>query len=345
MTANARRDYDSPKSVPDIHRLFYIRAERWRISVVIMVVWVLFSGTFRSTKAEPILASVDVTPGNHDEYAPSGSTGLSPYWGPEIQQGSENIIALSERYGFHPDFIAAIIVQESSDAEQATGGIPGPGGRRIGSIASEMDWQSPIQATGVPANNLEWGMAILSHVVQETGGDLFTALAAYKSGWNRVDSPSPREFAAGVLESYARALIVRNGISTDTAANWTIAVDLRAGNVPTDSIIVLGNRPLVGLRLMAEHTVYAYTDLDGNLYYVRGFVVPVGLANGNAIGSENNAGDWLDAPLRARLGEKHARIPGGNPRVILACLSSMERLRGQITTRWYSPSTCPEPQR
>lgn len=322
------------------------RSGTWRVIIAIaLIAWLQPGGTAQPLRAEttrfpfsrPVVKSVG---------APSSdSHGLSPYWGPDIQQGGDYIVALSEVYGFHPDFIAALIFQELSDASQTAGGADSPGLMRIGSVTGGLDRQPPNKDIGTPANNLEWGMAILSHVVQETGGDLFTALAVYKSGWTRVNSPIPREFAAGVLESYARAVVIRSGFPVDTAANWTIAVELQAGNVPTDSLLVLGNRPFVGLHLMAEHTVYAHADRDGNMYYIRGFVVPVGYLDVTTAGKGFEQNDDLEAPLRARLGERDARIATGNPRVLLACLPSLERLRGQVTTRWYSPSTCPEPQR
>jgi hypothetical protein len=187
-------------------------------------------------------------------------------------------------------------------------------------------------------------MAILSYVVQQSGGDLFTALAAYNGGWAQVNSRIPREYAARVLDSYGRALIARSGLSPDMAGHWTVAVEIRAGNVPTDPLLVLGNQPLVGVRMFAGHTVYAYADDAGRAFYVRGYVVPLGLAEIVFEEAQDNA-DELEAPLRARLGEKSARGATGNPRVLLACLPSLSRLRGRVTTRWYAPAGCPAADR
>ncbi|MCB8935010.1 MAG: transglycosylase SLT domain-containing protein [Candidatus Promineofilum sp.] len=265
---------------------------------------------------------------------------LSPYWGPEIQQWGDYIVVLSEAYGFHPDFVAAVILHESpanNQAGNAGGAAPlmgfSPGIGDGGGMAS-----SGVMAT--PPNNLRWGMAILSYVVQQTGGDLFLALAAYNGGWSHVNNLSPQAYAASVLDSYARALIVRDGLSPQMANSWTLAVEIRAGNVPADSVLILGNRPINEAQTFAEHTVYAFANQDGRVFFVRGYVVPLGLSE-YAPDEQAGVSDQLEGPLRARLGEKSARSPYGNPRVLLACLPSLSRLRGQLMTRWYAPSDCP----
>lgn len=334
-------------SIPALHynRQLFRRGKWWTISGVVSVIWLVLMGAVYPLQADTRKGISTRVKSNPTEEPAHEGAGLSPYWGPEIQQADDYIVALSGVYGFHPDFIAALISQESSEEAQFAGDGQSTSIIRIGSFTSGLDRQTNSQDIGAPVNNLEWGMAILSHVVQETGGDLFTALAAYKSGWNWVNNATPREFATHVLENYARALIVRSGLPSDSAANWTIAVEMRAGNVPIDSILVLGNKPYVGLRTFAAHTVYAHTDQDGNMYYVRGYVVPLGFAEIDAAGLESSQTQQLEAPLRARLGDKNARISSGNPRVLLACLPSLERLRGKMTTRWYSPSTCPEPRR
>lgn len=275
-----------------------------------------------------------------DDSSAAGSV-LSPFWGPSIQRWSDHIGALADAYGFHPDFIAAVIKHESDGEHRAVSQMGAVGLMGVMPTGPGLEWRPSSEELLTPATNLRWGMAILSYVVQQSGGDLFTALAAYNGGWEQVDSRVPREYAARVLDSYGRALIARSGLSPDIASRWTVAVEIRAGNVPTDSLLVLGARPVTGLHTFAEHTIYAFSDEDGHNYYVRGFVVPLGLSE--YVDAEMKAMnlDQLEAPLRARLGEKSARSAPGNPRVLLACLPSLGRLRGQVTTRWYSPSYCP----
>jgi hypothetical protein len=270
---------------------------------------------------------------------------LSPYWGPSIQRWSAYIGALAQVYGFHPDFIAAVIKHESDGEYQAVSHMGAVGLMGVMPTGPGLEWRPTSEELLLPATNLRWGMAILSYVVQQSGGDLFTALAAYNGGWNQVNSRTPREYAERVLDSYGRALVASAGMSPDMAGHWTVAVEIRAGNVPTDTLLVLGSRPLVGLRTFAEHTVYAYADTAGHAFYVRGYVVPLGLSE--LVAEESRPVDFgqLEAPLRARLGEKSARSALGNPRVLLACLPSLNRLRGQVTTRWYAPTGCPATER
>lgn len=284
-------------------------------------------------------------PSSYPNAVQSGESALSPYWGPDIQQWGDYISALSDVYGFHPDFIAAVIKHESDFTDLAASDRATNGLMDILPITSTQQTEPSGEIVAIPANNLRWGMAILSYVVQQSGGDLFTALAAYNGGWAHVNNHDPREYAARVLDSYARALVARAGLSPQMAADWTVAVEIRAGNVPADSLLILGNKPLAGVRIYVEHTVYAFANKEGRSFYVRGFVIPVSLAEYPA--DEQTAGtrSQLEAPLRARLGEKSAQSPPGNPRVLLACLLSLERLRGHATTRWYSPSDCPAVER
>jgi hypothetical protein len=273
---------------------------------------------------------------------------LSPYWEPAIQRRASLIGDLSEVYGFHPDFIAAVIQHESRN-DRPLVRLGAVGLMDVLSVGSA--WRPSSEALLLPSANLRWGITILAYVVQQSGGDLFTALAAYNGGWQHVNSRQPREYAAGVLDSYARALLVRAGLSPESAARWTVAVDIRAGNVPDESLLVLGQTPLAPQAVVARraafvrHTVYAFVDRAGHAYYVRGYIVPVGLSELITLDPGSAAPDELEAPLRARLGEKSAAGAAGNPRVLLACLAGLSRLRGQVTTRWYGPSDCPAVER
>jgi hypothetical protein len=268
---------------------------------------------------------------------------LSPYWGPAIQHWADYIAALSATYGFHPDFIAAVIEHESDVGTRPASGRGAAG--LMGVMSAGPGWQSSSKEILAPVANLRWGMAVLSYVVQQSGGDLYTALAAYSGGWEHVNDDLPREYAARVLDSYGRALIARYGMSPDVANRWTVAVEIRAGNAPFESLLILGDRPIAGLHTFAEHTVYAFAGDSSHAYYIRGYAVPIGLSELMADEQDDYFPQELEAPLRARLGEKSARAAAGNSRVLLACLPSLERLRGQVTTRWYSPSYCPAAER
>ena len=133
---------------------------------------------------------------------------LSPFWEPGIQRRANLIGTLSEAYGFHPDFIAAVIQQESH-GNRPMAYLGAVGLMDLMSVGSA--WRPSSEALLLPSANLRWGITILAYVVQQSGGDLFTALAAYNGGWQHVNGRLPREYAEAVLDSYARALLVRAG--------------------------------------------------------------------------------------------------------------------------------------
>lgn len=270
---------------------------------------------------------------------------LSPYWRPSIQRWSTYIDALADTYGFDPDFIAAVIKHESDGDERVVSHMGAVGLMGVMPFGPGLEWRPLPDELLIPATNLRWGMLILSNVVQRSGGDLFAALAAYNGGWKQVNSREPRDYAAAVLDSYARAVIARNGLSPELAARWTVAIEVPAGNVPMDDLLILGQQPVSDVRLFAQHTVYAMTDEYGRAYYVRGYIVPVGLTEIVADISQPDPAHTLEASLQARLGDKDYQKASRNTRVVLACLPSLTRLRGRVNTRWYAPSNCPSAQR
>lgn len=130
-----------------------------------------------------------------------------------------------------------------------------------------------------PAVNLRWGVSILAEIIRQSGGDLFAALAAYSGGWDQVDTRVPQEYAAAVLDGYGRAVAMRADVSPDIAERWTIAIEVRHGHIPNQTLLVLGNDPASGLQTYGGHLVYAYTDKEGHTFAVRGYAVPLSLVN------------------------------------------------------------------
>jgi hypothetical protein len=268
---------------------------------------------------------------------------ISPIWGPAIQQWAFHIGVLSQSYGLDPDFIAAVINAESSGNHSVTSQKGAVGLMGVMPTGPGMEWRPSADDLANPAINLRWGVAILADVVRQAGGDLYAALAAYSGGWANVDNGVPRSYATAVLDSYGRAIAARQRISPDIATQWTVAIKMRHGNVPHESLLVLGDQPVSGLYTFGEHLVYDYVDKSGRAYYVVGYAVPVALvvpvANDSAIYGDS---EQVDAHLRARLGDDGGvKSASSNPRVLLACLPSLDRLRGHASTRWFAPSDCP----
>jgi hypothetical protein len=268
---------------------------------------------------------------------------ISDIWGPAIQQWEFHIGVLSEEYGLDPDFIAAVIKEESDGDYRATSQKGAVGLMGVMPTGPGMEFRPSADDLANPAINLRWGVAILADVVGQAGGDLYAALAAYSGGWENVGRRVPRRYATSVLNNYGRAIAARNGVSPDIAAQWTIAIKIRRGNVPGQPLLVLGNQPVSGLRTIGQHRVFERMDGNGRSFWVDGYAVPVALVAPADLDTQLfGSGDELDAPLQARMGDL-ANVKGisGNPHVLLACLPRLERLRGRASTRWFAPSACP----
>ncbi len=279
-----------------------------------------------------------ITPANAQTIPEEEERMLSPMWKPIVQQWSSYIYTLSEAQGLDPDLIAAVINEESNGDPNVVSSAGAVGLMGVMQNGPGLEWRPSQEELKNPMVNLRWGVGILAEVVRQSGGDIYAALAAYSGGWDQVNSRVPRKYAASVLDNYGRAVLMRNGLSPDIAAQWTIAIELTQGNVPPEQLLVLGDQPLSGLHTYAEHVVFNYVDDSGQSFYIKGYVVPVALVvpldpetGVPAVeGNEALRGDALDEPVDAL-----------NPRVLLACLPSLSRLRGRVSTRWFAPEGCP----
>jgi hypothetical protein len=273
---------------------------------------------------------------------PTSNSVLSPIWGPSIQRWSSYIAVLADFYGLDPDFIAAVVKEESNGDPQVVSRVGAVGLMGVMPAGPGLEWRPPAEELENASTNLRWGVAILSEIVRQSGGDLYAALAAYSGGWSQAERGVPREYAASVLNNYGRAVAQRSGISPDIASQWTIAVEIRQRDVPNEALLVLGDQPISGLLTYGEHVIYNYIDQSGQAYFVKGYAVPVALVM--PVGDDSSLpsdASSLDVQLQARLNETTIKISESNPRIIEACLPSLSRLRGRASTRWFAPSYCP----
>ena len=240
---------------------------------------------------------------------------LSPMWGPTIRQWSTYIGVLAKTHGLDPDFIAAVVKEESNGRLDGVSSVGAVGLMGVMPQGPGLEWRPTTEELLNPAVNLRWGVAILAEVVRQAGGDLAAALAAYSGGWGHVASSVPQAYAANVLDNYG----------------------------PNEPLLVLGSQPVSGLYTYAKHRVYDYVDDFGRSYFIDGYVVPVALvvpADPDPNRLTFGRGDEVDLFLQARLSDT-VKIDTSNPRIILACLPSLSRLRGIASTRWFAPSGCP----
>lgn len=265
---------------------------------------------------------------------------LSPLWGDTISQWSTQIALESRSSGLDPDFIAAVINAESNGFTDVVSHAGAVGLMGVMPSGPGLEWRPAPEVLADPSINLNWGVSILGEIIRQSGGDVVAALAAYSGGWGQVDSRVPQEYAQRVLDEYGRAVAVRSNISPNIASQWTVGVEIRRGHIPIEPLI-LSERPVSGLRAYGEHLVYDYTDLSGRPYYVKGYAVPLALVVPIDSSPDSSGSHSVDKRLMARLGMSETKIDESNPRVILACLPSLSRLRGNLATKWYAPSSCP----
>lgn len=265
---------------------------------------------------------------------------LSPIWGAAIRQWSTEIQSEALNHGLDPDFIAAVIDAESNGNQFAVSRVGAVGLMGIMPAGPGLEWRPEPESLVDPTINLSWGVAILTEIMRQSGGDIGAALAAYSGGWDQANSRVPRRYAASVLDAYGRAVAARSDVSPDIASEWTIAAEIRRGHIPVEPLI-FDEQPVSGLRKYGEHVVYHSADRNGRAYYVKGFAVPLALVVPLDSDTAPLQSDSLDSRLMVRLGMSETKLSGSNPRVILACLPSLARLRGQLATRWFAPSACP----
>lgn len=307
-----------------------------------LILWLLATAVWLRPSPMP---ATQAAPAYSLHKADSPNAILSPVWGPNIQQWSILIVLYARQYGLDPDFVAAVIKEESNGDHSAVSRAGAVGLMGVMPTGPGLEWRPTTEALKDPATNISWGSAILGEIIKQSGGDVYSALAAYTGGWPQVEAKVPRQYAANVLNNYGRAIVVRSGLSPEIANRWTLAVELRRGNVPSESLLVLGSQPLSGLQVYGEHVVYDFVDPSGRTYFVKGYAVPVALVvppwNTDFFGS----GDSLESQLQGRLTGIVDKSEGHNPAVLIACLPSLSRLRGHASTRWYAPSFCPDGHR
>jgi hypothetical protein len=265
---------------------------------------------------------------------------LSPYWEPSITRWSAEILREARLRGLDPDFIAAVMRAESNGFDSAVSRVGAVGLMGVMPTGPGLEWRPSPEDLMDPTVNINWGVAILASIIQQSGGDIVAALAAYSGGWAEANGRVPRQYASQVLDSYGRAVAARSGISPEIAAEWTVATQISRGHVPLETLI-LSEPPLSGLHTFGEHVVYRDPGIAGRAYFVKGYAVPLALLVPlrSEIGSTDGAS--IDERLMVRLGAQQLKSDGSNPHVILACLPSISRLRGRLATRWFSPSDCP----
>lgn len=201
---------------------------------------------------------------------------LSPVWPYEVSRWDSEIGAVAERYHLDPDLLASIVLMESAGIAESVSYVGAIGLMGVMPSGPNFEFRPSAEALSDPELNLSWGAAILADILAQSGGDLAAGLSAYNAGWVLVDLRVPQEYAANVLHYYGRAVAVRNSVRPEVALRWSVAVEIRQGNIaPTP--FVMAQEPDAELYLFGEHVAYRYVDAAGRMREVKGYAVPLAL--------------------------------------------------------------------
>ncbi len=143
----------------------------------------------------------------------SDSSTLSPYWSHKILRWETLILQEANRRSLDPDFLASLVWMESRGEANAIGPVGSVGLMQVMPKEEGFSWRPSKDVLLDPTVNLFWGTRTLAIIIQQGGGDVFNALAAYNAGWEMIDYSRPRNFAATILRDYAHAVAMRCRVS------------------------------------------------------------------------------------------------------------------------------------
>ena len=155
----------------------------------------------------------------------TGSDHLSPYWGGAISQWGRLILYWSNLREIDPDLVAAVIRKESIGRADAQGPQGATGLMMVmPAEASGLSWRPSAEQLKQPSLNLRWGTGILREIIEDSDGNLKSALAAYNGGWDQLHLTVTEEYAQSVLTYYAYALAARHGYSYQDSEIWSLVL-------------------------------------------------------------------------------------------------------------------------
>lgn len=171
---------------------------------------------------------------------PDPATHLSPYWSYAVLRWEDLILKEAQRRGLDPDLIAAVIWKESLGHPYARGPAGAVGLMMVMPREAGFSWRPLTEDLENPHRNVFWGTRALATTIDQSGGDLYSALAAYNGGWDQIHLSGPRGYAEAVMASYARAVAVRHGLPPE--GHWVATVTTTDEH---NTLTVLGpQRPL-----------------------------------------------------------------------------------------------------
>jgi hypothetical protein len=203
--------------------------------------------------------------------AQANAAALCSYWQSNITQWSDLITQYSADNGLDPNFVAALIEEESKGNPRLISRAGAVGLMQIMPYERGFTWRPGTRTLLKPEANVEWGTNTLNEVIRQAQGRLSLAVLAYNSGWDRIQLRSTRLFAARVFDHYARCIASQHGLDPKQLNDYTVYVVAHnsAGPTYTDRFKADGTfEPLANFDLEQispdmPHTV-AFSLLDEN---------------------------------------------------------------------------------
>lgn len=156
--------------------------------------------------------------------AQAADSALCAYWKSNITQWADFITKHSADNGLDPNFVAALIEEESKGNPRLISKAGAVGLMQIMPYERGFTWRPSTRTLLKPEANIEWGANTLNEVVRQAQGRLSLAVLAYNSGWDRIQLRSARLFAAKVFDHYARCIASQHGFDPKQFDDYTVYV-------------------------------------------------------------------------------------------------------------------------
>ena len=165
--------------------------------------------------------------------AQADDSALCSYWKSNITQWADLITQNAADNGLDPNFVAALIEEESKGNPQLISRAGAVGLMQIMPYERGFTWRPNTRTLLQPEANLAWGTNTLNEVIRQAQGRLSLAVLAYNSGWDRIQLRSTHLFAAKVFDHYARCIAAQHGFDPKQFDDYTVYVVAHSSAGPT----------------------------------------------------------------------------------------------------------------
>src|SRR5512139_3414891 len=170
---------------------------------------------------------------SHSLPVQAGDAALCTYWKSNITQWAGLITKYSADNGLDPNFVAALIDEESKGNPRLISRAGAVGLMQIMPYEAGFTWRPRTLTLLKPEANLEWGTNTLNEVIRQAQGRLTLAVLAYNSGWDRLQLRSAHLFAAKVFDHYARCIASQRGLDPKQLTDYSVYVVAHSSAGPT----------------------------------------------------------------------------------------------------------------